>query len=102
MARSSTPRRVPFWRRRRSSRCGPIGCTSRATTSSWNSDMQQHYVIIGASLAGASAAATLRQEGFDGAVALVGAELQPPYERPPLSKEYLRGEVPFEKSLVRP
>jgi 3-phenylpropionate/trans-cinnamate dioxygenase ferredoxin reductase component len=64
--------------------------------------MRPNYVVIGASLAGASAVATLRQEGFDGDVALIGAEPQPPYERPPLSKEYLRGEVPFEKALVRP
>jgi 3-phenylpropionate/trans-cinnamate dioxygenase ferredoxin reductase subunit len=59
-------------------------------------------VIIGASLAGASAAATLRQEGFDGDVMLIGAEPRLPYERPPLSKQYLRGEMPFEKMLVRP
>jgi 3-phenylpropionate/trans-cinnamate dioxygenase ferredoxin reductase subunit len=60
------------------------------------------YAIVGASLAGATAAATLRQEGFDGEVVLIGAEPQPPYERPPLSKQYLRSEIPFEKTLVRP
>jgi 3-phenylpropionate/trans-cinnamate dioxygenase ferredoxin reductase subunit len=60
------------------------------------------FVIVGASLAGASAAATLREEGFEGRVVLVGWESQPPYERPPLSKEYLRGEQPFEKALVHP
>ena len=60
------------------------------------------FVIVGASLAGASAAATLRQEGFDGEVILIGAESRYPYERPPLSKGYLRGDVPFEKALVRP
>jgi 3-phenylpropionate/trans-cinnamate dioxygenase ferredoxin reductase component len=60
------------------------------------------FAIIGASLAGGTAAATLRQDGFDGDVILIGAEPQPPYERPPLSKQYLRGEVPFEKALVRP
>jgi 3-phenylpropionate/trans-cinnamate dioxygenase ferredoxin reductase subunit len=64
--------------------------------------MPAPVVIVGASLAGATAAATLRQEGFDGDVILIGAESQPPYERPPLSKQYLRGEVPFEKALVRP
>jgi 3-phenylpropionate/trans-cinnamate dioxygenase ferredoxin reductase component len=64
--------------------------------------MRPSYVVIGASLAGASAVASLRQEGFDGDVVLIGAEPQPPYERPPLSKEYLRGEAPFEKALVRP
>jgi 3-phenylpropionate/trans-cinnamate dioxygenase ferredoxin reductase subunit len=59
-------------------------------------------LIVGASLAGATAAATLRGQGFDGSLILIGEELQPPYERPPLSKEYLRGEEPFEKALVRP
>jgi 3-phenylpropionate/trans-cinnamate dioxygenase ferredoxin reductase subunit len=59
------------------------------------------FVIVGASLAGATAAAKLREEGFDGPVVLVGAERELPYERPPLSKEYLKGEKPFEKLLVR-
>src|SRR2546426_10098298 len=59
-------------------------------------------VIVGASLTGASAAVALRDGGFDGSVTLVGAEAHPPYERPPLSKEYLRGEAPFEKALVKP
>src|SRR4051794_34739939 len=64
--------------------------------------MSPTFVIIGASLAGGVAAATLRQDGFDGDVVLIGAEPQPPYERPPLSKQYLRGDAPFEKALVRP
>lgn len=64
--------------------------------------MRPTFVIIGASLAGGVAAATLRQEGFDGDVILVGAERAFPYERPPLSKQYLRGEIPFEKALLRP
>jgi 3-phenylpropionate/trans-cinnamate dioxygenase ferredoxin reductase component len=64
--------------------------------------MPPAFVIIGASLAGGVAAATLRQDGFNGDVVLIGAEAQPPYERPPLSKQYLRGEAPFEKALVRP
>lgn len=64
--------------------------------------MPPAFVIIGASLTGGVAAATLRQDGFDGDVILIGAEAQPPYERPPLSKQYLRGEAPFEKALVRP
>jgi 3-phenylpropionate/trans-cinnamate dioxygenase ferredoxin reductase subunit len=51
------------------------------------------FVIVGASLAGAKAAETLREEGFDGRVVLLGAEPERPYERPPLSKEYLRGEA---------
>jgi uncharacterized protein with PQ loop repeat len=60
--------------------------------------MAQSYVIVGASLAGATAAITLREEGADGTVILIGAEQAPPYERPPLSKAYLRGEVPFDKA----
>src|SRR5579872_3606768 len=50
------------------------------------------FVIVGASLAGAKAAAELRERGFDGRVVLIGAESELPYERPPLSKDYLRGE----------
>lgn len=49
------------------------------------------YVIVGAGLAGAEAAATLREQGYRGPVILLGAESHPPYERPPLSKEYLHG-----------
>ena len=49
------------------------------------------YVIVGASLAGAKAAETLRQEGFDGNIVLLGEEGERPYERPPLSKGYLLG-----------
>ena len=58
------------------------------------------HVIVGASLAGAKAAETLRQEGFDGRVVLVGTEPERPYERPPLSKDYLRGEAGREKVYV--
>jgi 3-phenylpropionate/trans-cinnamate dioxygenase ferredoxin reductase component len=58
------------------------------------------HVIVGASLAGAKAAETLREEGFDGRVVLVGAEAERPYERPPLSKDYLRGELGREKVYV--
>ena len=64
--------------------------------------MSETFVIVGASLAGGEAAATLRHEGFDGRVILIGAEPRPPYERPPLSKEFLRGELPFERALVHP
>jgi 3-phenylpropionate/trans-cinnamate dioxygenase ferredoxin reductase subunit len=53
----------------------------------------QTFIVVGASLAGAKAAETLRAEGFDGRVVLVGAEAERPYERPPLSKDYLRGEA---------
>jgi 3-phenylpropionate/trans-cinnamate dioxygenase ferredoxin reductase component len=59
-------------------------------------------VIVGASLAGGTAAGVLRDEGYDGAIHLIGAEEEPPYERPPLSKELLRGELGLEDALVRP
>jgi len=62
----------------------------------------QRYVIVGASLAGATAAAKLREEGFDGRIILVGEESELPYERPPLSKQFLRGESEFEQALVHP
>jgi 3-phenylpropionate/trans-cinnamate dioxygenase ferredoxin reductase component len=52
----------------------------------------RRIVVVGASLAGLRAAEALRREGFDGALALVGEEPHPPYDRPPLSKELLRGE----------
>jgi 3-phenylpropionate/trans-cinnamate dioxygenase ferredoxin reductase subunit len=64
--------------------------------------MDRRHVIVGASLAGATAAVALREQGFDGAITLIGAEREPPYERPPLSKAYLRGETPFETAFVRP
>jgi 3-phenylpropionate/trans-cinnamate dioxygenase ferredoxin reductase component len=60
----------------------------------------RRFVIVGASLAGAKAAETLRKEGFEGSVALVGEEAERPYERPPLSKEFLRGEAGPEKLYV--
>ncbi|MGQ0716362.1 MAG: NAD(P)/FAD-dependent oxidoreductase [Pseudonocardiales bacterium] len=52
---------------------------------------QQTFVIVGASLAGAKAAQTLREEGFTGRIVLIGDEAERPYERPPLSKGYLLG-----------
>jgi 3-phenylpropionate/trans-cinnamate dioxygenase ferredoxin reductase subunit len=60
------------------------------------------FVIVGASLAGAKAAETLREEGFDGRVVLVGAEPHRPYERPPLSKGYLQGEAERDSVYVHP
>jgi 3-phenylpropionate/trans-cinnamate dioxygenase ferredoxin reductase subunit len=53
----------------------------------------ESFVIVGAGLAGAKAAETLREEGFDGRLTLIGDEPERPYERPPLSKEHLRGET---------
>ena len=60
------------------------------------------FVIVGAALAGASAAAALREEGFEGEITLIGAEPVMPYNRPPLSKGYLRGHDRFEDQLVNP
>jgi 3-phenylpropionate/trans-cinnamate dioxygenase ferredoxin reductase component len=59
-------------------------------------------VVVGASLAGGTAAATLRDEGFDGRIVLIGDEPDLPYQRPPLSKTYLRGEASRDDLLVRP
>jgi 3-phenylpropionate/trans-cinnamate dioxygenase ferredoxin reductase subunit len=60
------------------------------------------FAIVGAGLAGAKAAETLREEGYDGRLVLLGAEPERPYERPPLSKEYLRGEADREQAFVHP
>ncbi|WP_420139869.1 NAD(P)/FAD-dependent oxidoreductase [Sphingomonas sp.] len=64
----------------------------------------QHYdiVIVGGGHAGANLAIGLRQRKFAGSIAIVGEEPELPYERPPLSKEYLAGEKPFERMLIRP
>lgn len=61
---------------------------------------EKTFVIVGASLAGAKAAEELRQGGFDGRLILIGSEPEPPYERPPLTKDYLRGESAREKTYV--
>ena len=61
---------------------------------------EQTFVIVGAGLAGAKAAQTLRHEGFEGRLVLVGAEDERPYERPPLSKDYLRGEADRDRIYV--
>jgi 3-phenylpropionate/trans-cinnamate dioxygenase ferredoxin reductase component len=60
------------------------------------------YVIVGASLAGAKAAETLRAEGFDGRLVMIGAESERPYERPPLSKDYLLGKAERDTIYVHP
>lgn len=59
-------------------------------------------LIVGAGHGGAQAAAALRQQKFGGSIAIVGEEPEPPYERPPLSKDYLAGEKDFERLLIRP
>ncbi|WP_433478107.1 NAD(P)/FAD-dependent oxidoreductase [Spirillospora sp. CA-142024] len=61
---------------------------------------EETFVIAGAGLAGAKAAETLREEGFAGRVLLVGAEIERPYERPPLSKGFLLDKEPREKAHV--
>jgi 3-phenylpropionate/trans-cinnamate dioxygenase ferredoxin reductase subunit len=59
-------------------------------------------LIVGAGPAGAACAETLRSEGFDGSIVLAGRELDPPYERPPLSKGYLAGSMAREDFLLHP
>jgi len=59
-------------------------------------------VVIGAGQAGSSLVAKLRNQGFEGSIALIGAEPLPPYQRPPLSKKYLLGEMELERLYLRP
>ena len=62
----------------------------------------RHVIVIGAGQAGSSCVAKLRNTGFDGRVTLIGSEPVPPYQRPPLSKAYLMGEMPLDRLLLRP
>jgi 3-phenylpropionate/trans-cinnamate dioxygenase ferredoxin reductase component len=62
--------------------------------------MTEQFIVVGGGLAGAKAVETLRAEGFEGSVALVGAESELPYERPPLSKGFLLGKEPREQAFV--
>ncbi|WP_299413335.1 FAD-dependent oxidoreductase [uncultured Sulfitobacter sp.] len=62
----------------------------------------RHIVVIGAGQAGSSCVAKLRNSGFEGRVTLIGAEAQPPYQRPPLSKAYLMGDMTLERLYLRP
>ncbi|WP_422342708.1 NAD(P)/FAD-dependent oxidoreductase [Parasphingorhabdus sp.] len=64
--------------------------------------MNYDVVIVGAGHAGAQAAISLRQQKFEGSIAIIGDEPEFPYERPPLSKEYFAGEKPFERIMIRP
>lgn len=61
-----------------------------------------HIVVIGAGQAGFSLTAKLRNTGFEGEITLIGAEAVPPYQRPPLSKGYLLGEMDKERLFLRP
>jgi 3-phenylpropionate/trans-cinnamate dioxygenase ferredoxin reductase subunit len=69
-----------------------------------NSEMGSRYdvVIVGGGHGGAQAAIALLQNKFEGTIAMIGAESELPYERPPLSKDYLAGEKTFERILIRP
>ncbi len=67
-----------------------------------STDRSFDVVIVGAGHGGAQAAVALRQGGFAGTIAMIGNEAEPPYERPPLSKEYLAQEKPFERLYIRP
>jgi 3-phenylpropionate/trans-cinnamate dioxygenase ferredoxin reductase component len=59
-------------------------------------------IIVGAGHGGAQAAVVLRQSGFEGTITMIGREDEPPYERPPLSKDYLAKEKEFERLYIRP
>ncbi|MBA3896661.1 MAG: FAD-dependent oxidoreductase [Sphingomonadaceae bacterium] len=65
-------------------------------------DGRHDVLIVGAGHGGAQAAIALRQAKFEGSIAIAGDEPEIPYERPPLSKDYLAGEKPFERLLIRP
>ncbi|TDC92823.1 NAD(P)/FAD-dependent oxidoreductase [Saccharopolyspora aridisoli] len=62
----------------------------------------ESFVIVGAGMAGAKGAEALRDQGFDGRITLLGDEAHRPYERPPLSKEYLMGSAEFDAAYVHP
>jgi len=64
--------------------------------------MAEHFVVIGAGQAGATLCETLRKNGFDGRITLLGDEPVPPYQRPPLSKAYLLGDMAKERLFLRP
>lgn len=64
--------------------------------------MQADVVIVGAGHGGAQCAIALRQNGFEGSIAMIGREPEPPYERPPLSKEYFAREKTFDRLYIRP
>ena len=62
----------------------------------------EHFVVVGAGQAGQSLCAKLRALGFEGRITLIGEETAPPYQRPPLSKAYLLGDMPLERLYLRP
>ena len=76
----------------------PIADTSKSDTSTLRYDV----LIVGAGHGGGQCALNLRREGFEGSIGVVGEEPDAPYERPPLSKDYLAGEKGFDRLLLRP
>ena len=62
----------------------------------------RHIIVVGAGQAGSSCVVKLRNGGFDGKITLIGSEAQPPYQRPPLSKAYLMGDMALERLYLRP
>ena len=64
--------------------------------------MAETFVIVGAGQAAAQAVDSLRRDGFAGRLVVVGDEPYPPYQRPPLSKKFLAGELPLERLAVKP
>ncbi|WP_296719467.1 FAD-dependent oxidoreductase [Erythrobacter sp.] len=73
-----------------------------ATSSSSQSPLHADVVIVGTGHGGAQAAIALRQQGHEGSILMIGRDAAPPYERPPLSKEYLAGDKGFERIMIRP
>nr|WP_298931964.1 FAD-dependent oxidoreductase [uncultured Erythrobacter sp.] len=67
-----------------------------------NTRTQADVVIVGTGHGGAQAAIALRQQGHEGSILMIGRDSVPPYERPPLSKEYLAGDKGFERIMIRP
>src|SRR3954449_3986872 len=65
-------------------------------------DREVDFLLIGGGMASAHCAAELRRRAAEGSILLVGREPEPPYERPPLSKEYLRGEAERSDAYVNP
>ena len=66
------------------------------------SETPQHIVIVGAGHAGGTAAALLRQQGYEGSIVMIGEELIAPYQRPPLSKAYLKDQTDAEALKLKP
>src|SRR4051812_15350102 len=88
---------------RSSSRSSSAPATGPAPTARVTvADREVDFLLIGGGLASASCAAELRKRGAEGSILLAGREPEPPYERPPLSKEYLRGEASREDAYVNP